>query len=134
MRCLTLTITALVLATMAFAAPNQEEVGRNEGPVQVAKAWLTSLMQGETEVVTSLSAVPFSFDGKHEVATLTELKKIYDGVVKEKGKRNTKVASAKIESSSPEKVVVSITIEGSDDTISVFVKPGDAFRVVGFRD
>ena len=127
-------VTAFVLVTMALATPSHADVGRDDGAVQVAKAWFTSLMQGETDVTTALSVVPFSLDGKREIATLAELKKIYDGVVEKKGKRNLKVASTKVNLSTPEKVTVLITIEGDDETISVFVKPGDACRVIGFRD
>ena len=127
-------VSAIVLATMALAVPSHADVDQDDGAAQVAKAWFTSLMQGETEVTTALSGVPFSLDGKHEIATLGELKKIYDGVVEKKGKRNLKIASTKMESSSPNKVIVLITIEGDDETVSVFVKPGDAFRVIGFTD
>ncbi len=140
MQCFALPITALILTAMAIARPGQADGTRDEGAaeianaVEVAKDWFTSLVRGETAVTASLSAVPFSFDGKHEIATLAELKGFYDGIVEKKGKRDILVASAKIESSSPEKIVVLITIEGSDETVSIFIKPGDAFRVVGFRD
>jgi hypothetical protein len=116
----------------AHAAPEDAVAARNRDATQVASAWFTSLMQGETAVTTSLSAVPFSFDGKLEVKTLPELKKLYDKIVADKGKRDLKLTATKIKSSEPELVVVVLMIE--DEGIAVSVKPGEAFRVVGFSD
>jgi len=48
------------------------------------------------------------------------------------GKRNLKPTSVKIEASSPENVEVILMIE--DEGVAVSVKPGEAFRVVGFSD
>jgi len=124
---------ALALAVgLAQAAPPPDEQERNENATQVAKAWFVSLMQGETAVTTALSAVPFAFDAKHEVRSLQDLKTLYDQVVAKKGKRDLKPTATKIKSSSPESVEVVLMIE--DEGIAVHVKPGDAFRVVGFRD
>ena len=91
-------------------------------------------MQGDTAVTASLSEAPFSFDGKHEIATIIELKKLYDQVVEKKGKRNLKVSSTEVILSTPEKVTVTVAIEGDDETITVVVKPGESFRVIAFRD
>jgi hypothetical protein len=127
-------LIAIFIGSMASAAPNDAKTVRDVDSVQVAKTWFISLMQGDTAVTASLSEAPFSLDGTKEIATIGELKKIYDQVVKKKGKRNLKVASTKVNLSTAEKVTVLITIEGDDETISVFVKPGDACRVIGFRD
>jgi hypothetical protein len=132
--CLLAPFFSIIIGGVAFAAPDDAKTIRDDASAQVAKAWFISLMQGDTAVTASLSESPFSFDGKHEVATIEELKKLYDQVVDKKGKRNLKVASSKVSLSTPEKVTVSITIEGDDETISVDVKPGEAFRVIGFRD
>jgi hypothetical protein len=132
--CLLAPLFAILIGGMASAAPDDAKTVRDDASVQVAKAWFISLMQGDTAVTASLSEAPFSLDGKREIATMGELKKIYDQVVEKKGKRNLKVASTKVNFSTPEKVTVLITIEGDDETIAVFVKPGDAFRVIGFRD
>lgn len=121
-----------LLMMVAQAVPEKETEVRNNSATQVARTWFTSLMRGETAVTTSLSAVPFSFDRKQEVKTLTDLKKLYDRVVKNKGKRDLKPTSVKIESSSAEKVEIVLMIE--DEGIVVTVKPGEAFRVVGFWD
>ncbi|PQJ29490.1 hypothetical protein [Rubritalea profundi] len=131
--CLLAPLIGILIGSMATAAPDDAKIARDVDSVQVAKAWFISLMQGDTAVTASLSEAPFNLDGKHEIATMGELKKIYDSVVEKKGKRNLKVGSAKVSLSTPEKVTVLITIEGDDETISVFVKPGDAFRVIGFR-
>lgn len=116
-------------ATVAWAGQEDE---RDTNAMQVAKAWFTSLMQGETAVTTSLSAVPFAFDKTQEVKTLSDLKQLYDQVVAKKGKRDLKPTSVKIQSSSPEKVEVVLMI--GDEGIVIEVKPGEAFRVIGFRD
>ncbi len=127
-------LLSILIGGMVSAAPDEEKAARDDASVQVAKAWFLSLMQGTTAVTTSLSEVPFNLDGKKEIATINELNQIYDQIVKKKGKRNLKVASTKVGLSTPEKVTVSITIEGDDETISVAVKPGEAFRVIGFTD
>jgi len=132
--CLLAPLFAIIIGGVAFAAPDDAKTIRDEASAQVAKAWFVSLMQGDTAVTASLSEAPFSFDGKREIATITELKKLYDQVVEKKGKRNIKVTSTEVSLSTPEKVTVSIMIEGDDETISVVVKPGEAFRVIGFKD
>jgi len=131
-RCLATVCGLGLLFALAQAAPPEERAARNEDATQVAKAWFTSLMSGETAVTTALSAVPFSFDGKEEVTSLVDLKERYDRIVSGKGKRDLKPTSVKIRSSSPDEVEVVLMIE--DEGIVVSVKPGDAFRVMGFRD
>jgi hypothetical protein len=132
--CVLAPLFAIIIGGVASAAPDDAKTIRDDTSAQVAKAWFISLMQGDTAVTASLSEAPFSFDSKQEIATITELKKLYDQVVEKKGKRNLKVASSKVSLSTPEKVTVLIEIEGDDETISVDVKPGEAFRVIGFKD
>lgn len=121
-----------LVVTLVQAAPPEDAATRNDSAKQIAKAWFTSLMSGETAVTTALSAVPFSFDRKQEVKSLPDLKKLYDQIVAKKGKRDLKPTSIKIESSSPKSVDVVLMIE--DEGVVVSVKPGDAFHVVGFSD
>ena len=71
-------------ASNATAVRADTNVERDESAMQVAKTWFTSLMQGETAVTTSLSGVPFNFDGKQQVKTHLELKQLYDQVVDRK--------------------------------------------------
>jgi len=54
--------------------------------------------------------------------------------VAKKGKRDLKPKSAKIKSSSPDKIEVALTIESDDEEIVIAIKPEPAFRVVGFTD
>ncbi len=133
-RCFVLPIAVIFLATMAFAGPAQTQDERDKGATQAAMTWFNSLMGGEAAVTTALCAVPFSFDGKKEIMTLPELEVLYEQIIKEKGKRDLKPVFVKIESSSPEKVVVILTIEGDDQKIAVSVKPAEVFRIIGFRD
>ena len=132
--CLLAPFFAVIIGGVAFAAPDDAKTIRDDASAQVAKAWFISLMQGDTAVTASLSEAPFSFDGKHEIATIIELKKLYDQVVEKKGKRNLKVSSTEVILSTPEKVTVTVAIEGDDETITVVVKPGESFRVIAFRD
>ena len=127
-----LTVSVTLVAAGVWAGPGYTQTERDRDATQVAKAWFTSLMQGETAVTTSLSAAPFSFDRKQEVKTLPELKKLYDQIVNKKGKRDLELTSVKTESSSPEKVEVILMIE--DEGMAVTVRPGEAFRVIGFSD
>lgn len=121
-------------ATRVFAAEPDNKSQRDESAKQVAKTWLISLMQGETAVTTSLSAIPFSWDGKHKVNTHAELKSYYDGIVDEIGKKSLTPTSVKVAESSPKSVVVQIMVEGDDETIAITVRPGEASFVVGFVD
>ena len=121
-----------LLAALARGASPEDEARRNEDAAQIAKAWFTSLMAGETAVTTALSGVPFSFDRKQEVKTLGELRELYDQIVAKKGKRDLKPTSVKIASSSPKNVAVVLMID--DEAVVVSVKPGEAFRAVGFED
>jgi hypothetical protein len=129
-------IVALVLFSNSVisADPGFPPDERDEIALQVAKAWFTSLMKGETAVTTALSDVPFSFDGKRNVESHGELKQIFDQVVARKGKRDLKPESAKIKSSSPDKIEVALKIESDDEGIVITIKPEPAYRVVGFRD
>ena len=121
-------------ASLATADRINSNDDRDKNATQIAKAWFVSLMEGETAVTTTLSGVPFEFDGKQQVKTHTELKRLYDQVVANKGKRNLKPASMKIKSSTPDMVEVTLMIDEDDEGINVLVKPGDTFRVVGFVD
>ena len=132
MRYFALPASVALLAAVAWAGPGYTKVERDKDATQVAKAWFTSLMQGDTAITTSLSAVPFSFDRKQEVKRYSDLKKLFDQIVEKKGKRDIKPTSVKIESSSNEKVEVVLMIE--DEGVVVAVKPGEVFRVVGFWD
>jgi hypothetical protein len=126
----------VVLASAGLAAlgadAGEDVSRRNEDARQVAEAWFTSLMTGRTAVTTSLSAVPFSFDRKQTVESLTDLRNLYDQIVAKQGKRDLKPTAVKIESSSSKNVEVVVMIE--DEGVVVSVKPGEAFRVVGFWD
>ena len=131
-RSVVLAVSVVLVAATVRAAPDDTQVDRDKNATQVAKAWFTSLMQGETAVTTSLSATPFSFDRKQEVTTLLELKKLYDQIVNKKGKRDLKPTSVKVMTSSPDRVEVVLMI--GNEGIAVTVKPGEAFRVIGFSD
>ncbi len=123
-----------ILTMKGVAEPANVVSERNNNATQIAKAWFTSLTEGETAVTTSLSSIPFDLDGKKVVATIPELKKIYQQVIEKKGKRSVKITSVKVESSTPDKVVLVLTIKDDDEAIRVFVKPSEAFKVVGFKD
>jgi hypothetical protein len=126
---------------------NSTKTERDENARQVAQAWFSAWMTGQTAVATSLSAVPVSLDGKRNIETIEEVRKVYDAFVKrnadviERNRKNgIKIKSIQVAASSTESVVVKITIpdddEGGkdDETIEVTVKPGHAFHVVGFVD
>ena len=52
---------------------------------QVALAWPQSLMRGDTDVTTALSAVPGAMDGGKTVKSTPELEKLLESVVEKKG-------------------------------------------------
>jgi len=124
--------TVALLSATVTASPEDPKSERDKNAEQVAKAWVVSLMQGETAVTTSLSATPFAFDKKQQIKTLSELRVLYEQIVEKKGKRDPKLTSVKIKTSTPESVEVLVTIQGEGMVIAI--KPGEAFRVVGFWD
>lgn len=122
----------VMFVAVAVAGQGYSKVERDRDAAQVAKAWFVSLIQGETAVTTSLSAVPFSFDKKQVVKTLTDLKKLYEQIVRKKGKRDIKPTSIKIQSTDDNKVEVVLMV--GDESVVVEVDPGEVYRVVGFWD
>jgi hypothetical protein len=121
-----------LLLGLAQAAAPEADAPRDAAAQEVAEAWFNAWMSGRTAVAASLSAVPFSFDKTQEVKTLAELKKLFDQIVESKGKRDLKPTSVKVASSTAENVEVVFQLDKG--AVSVSVKPGEAFRVVGFKD
>lgn len=132
--CLITALVALIITSISSAAADDAKNIRDDASTQVAKAWFISFANGDTAVTTALSEVPFNFGGIIEVKKIPVLKMMYDDVLRRKKKLNLKIAAAKVTESTPEKVTVSITVEGDDKTISIFVKPGETFRVIGFTE
>ena len=134
------TLLATVFVYFMAVAAAHTNVQRDTDAEQVARAWFTSLMQGQTAVTTSLSEVPFDFDREQEIKEHSDLKRLFDQFVEQKGKRDLKPSSIQIKSSSTERVEVVLTIADVEnegfpmERFLVTVKPGDAFRVVGFSD
>jgi nucleotide-binding universal stress UspA family protein len=113
---------------------------RAEKAKQVAKAWFESLVRGETAVTTSLSAVPFALDRVKVIESIKELDALYESIVAKKGKREIKVTAVKVaadekkaDGAKPtDRIIVHVMI--GDEAIVVCVRPGDAYKVVGFSD
>lgn len=120
-----------LLPAHSLLADDPQEV-RDTNASQVAEAWFVSLMKGNTAVTTSLSEVPFSFDRKQEVGDLKQLRNIYDQIVSKKGKRDLVPSSIEVKSPEPEKVEVVLMV--GDEGVLVLIKPGDAYKVIGFSD
>jgi len=99
------------------------------------------LTSGDVGVATSLSDVPFAWDRKEIVESISELEEMYKGVVANKGRRNLKATEIKLVDDKSEisddafpidRIMVAVMIE--DESITICVKPGDKFKVVGFSD
>ena len=134
MKTLVHTITTFVIFARLLIAPaaaaDATRIDRDQSASQVAEAWFNSLIRGNTAVTTSLSDVPFSFDREKEIDKLDELQRNFDAFVADKGGRDLKPSAIEIKSSSPDRVEIVLKI--GDEGIVVFVRPGDAFKVVGF--
>ncbi len=136
----TLLLVGLAVSSFAQAA-DEERVKRAEKAKQIAVAYFDALIQGNTAVSTSLSAVPFAWDGKETIESLPELEKGYEAIVADKGKRQIKATKVEIAAGKREiaddvfpddRIVVRVWID--DEAIAICVRPGDAYKVVGFRD
>ncbi len=108
------------------------ESDRDASALEIARIWFSELVGGDADSALRVSSVPFTFDSRNVIETMPELKEAYDKVVENKGARDIEPTSLSIDASSPEKVVVLIMIE--DEAVRVDVRPGDVFRIVGFRD
>jgi len=135
----TATILAAALVALGAAGRPAQADGipvpkeeREGSAVQVAAAWFSALARGDTAVAAALSDVPFAYDGPQEVRSHTELKRLFDLVVARKGRRDLRPESVRVVDATPERIDVALSI--GDETVVIRVRPGDACRVVGFRD
>jgi len=134
-------IGAAAVSAVAAEPATEHEQRREAKAKQVAAAWFDSLMRGDTAVTTSLSDVPFAWDGKQIIESIGELERLFESVVADKGKRNIRATGIKVVTEPNETemksfpvdcVVVDISID--DEDVSTCISPGDTFKVVGFRD
>ncbi len=125
----------------AGAKKPAQKTSRKESAKQVAHTWFQSLMSGDVAMITSLSDVPFAWDGKEIVESISKLKEMYKGIATDKGKRDLKATEIKILDDKNEisdkafpidRIMVVVMI--GDEGITICVKPGDKFKVVGFSD
>lgn len=135
---------AIFVGTLPLFAekPLKEYKPNNEDKaMQIAPVWFDSLMKGNTAVTMAVSDIPFSWDGKEAIESMSKLEEFFELVVNEKGKRDFGITDVKIAtglsenemSEVPKDCIVVLVIIGNED-IALFVKPGVVFKVVGFRD
>jgi len=142
--------SALVLllaaaAVTARAEPAEKEVAqtgpRAEKAKAAAEAWFNALTGADVKKSMALSATPFAWDGRQIVEKTADLEKLYQKVAEKKGARTLKpdsvtVADDKLEIADRcfpvDRIIVMVKIE--DEGIAVCVRPGDEYKVVGFRD
>ena len=134
-------LAGYIMIAVAADQPNLSSAARPDKAKQVAATWFESLMCGDTAVTTALSDVPFALDRKRVIESLSELEKIYEQVVSGKGIRYMRVTDIKIHEDKAEilddtfpfdRIIVHMKV--GNEHVAVCVKPGDAFRVVGFSD
>lgn len=135
-------ITAALAAAVLARGPHQDDgVPRAEKAKQIASAYFTSLMRGDTAVTTSLSAVPFAWDREDVIESLPALEKLYESVAANKGKRDIALTSIAVhqnvsrivdDSFADDRIIVHVMV--GDEKIALCVRPGDAYKVVGFSD
>lgn len=128
-----------LFTTTSIAAPDDAKDIRDKNASEVAKAWFTSLIQGNTNATISLSEVPFDLNKQQEAKSLTDLKIIYDKIVAEEASKASEVgkrwiiSSTEIKSSTPDKVEVILRIKDGEGVL-VIVRPGDAYKIIGYWD
>ena len=124
----------------AIAVP-AKDADREQNAKSVAKEWFKALMSGDVPTTMALSELPFALDRKRIIRNSQELKDVYEQVASKKGKRDLKPTKVTVFTSKSEIIqgcipvdalVVHILIE--DEGVAVSVRPGDAYRVVGFSD
>jgi hypothetical protein len=141
----------VVVAVLAFGtgicraedqAANRTDEKRHAKAEQVARAFFVSLTQGDTAVTTALSDVPFALDRKRTIESISELEKLFETVVEEKGRRDIKPTEIKVvadeneiqEDAFPADYIMVLLIIGDEEGVTLCVRPGDTFRVVGLSD
>lgn len=137
--CVMLGVAAMLC--VAAEPAKQGDPKRESKAKQVASAWFESLMRGDTAVTTALSDVPFAMDRKQTIESISELEKMLEAVVAKKGKRDIKPTTSKIGSDEKEiksdafpsdHIIVHLMI--GDEGVTLCVKPGDTFKVIGLSD
>lgn len=145
--CRMLTVSlGLILAnwqavTAGDAPHNQSPDVRAAKASQIAKAWVESLLNGQTVVTTALSDIPFAWDRKETIESLGALEMRLQAVTAQKGARDVRVAKVEVTrdeksiptDAAPKDLIIAKAWIG-DEAIEVAIKPGDAYRVVGFSD
>lgn len=108
---------------------------------QIASAWFDSLMRGDVAVTTALSDTPFAWDRKQTIESINKLEVMLESIVKDKGKRNitatvielsTDLTTIQEKAIPADYIIVHVVI--GDERVTICVKPGDTFKVVGFSD
>lgn len=134
-------IGIVAMFAVAEESAKENEPKRQAKARQIASAWFDSLMRGDTAVTTALSDVPFAWDRKQTIESIVKLEELLESIVKNKGKRNIKPTAIKVVADQKEiqknafpadYIIVKIMID--DEGVSLCVKSGDAFKVVGFSD
>ncbi len=134
-------VAVLTLVVATCFAQDQSKTTREAKAMQVASAWIQSLMRGDTAVTTALSDVPFAMDRKQTIESISELEKILESVVEEKGERNIRPTAIQIAENKNviQKQVfpadfIAVLLMIDDERVVLCLKPGDTFRVVGLSD
>ena len=142
------TVVLLLLALVPVASssvPNAPQDGniRLDKAKQIATEWLDSSFRGDTAVTTALSDVPFAFDRKRTIETISEVEEFLESMVQSKGERELNVLDVSIITDENEilnkafpanYIVVFIQLDKGGDGVKLCVKPGDTFKVVGLSD
>ena len=119
---------------------------RQAQATSVASTWFKALNDGDVANVLSLSDVPFAFNGKKVIDDTSKLKKAYTELSESKGKVSIKPHEVKVTSTNskidkecvPQHyfivniVLPSTGINESSRSLKVCIKPGDAYKVIGF--
>lgn len=131
----------LPAVALSQSPSNKAQEVRAKKATQIAKAMVECLLNGQTAVATSLSDVPFAWDRKEVIESLVELESRFNAVVESKGDRSVRATKVEVrrddkavpKDAAPIDLIIVVAWIG-DEAIEVAIKPGDAYRVVGFSD
>lgn len=111
-----------------------------EAAQEIAATWSDALISGKVHVVASLSDVPFDWDGKDRFGELADLKLALAQVVRTKGRREVRHTAVRLPSEAelaklePPADSITVIVWYDDEPVTVFVAPGEVYKVVGFSD
>ena len=129
--------------------PEPHPANQEEAALKVAGQWFDAFVKRDIKAIMPTMGLPFAFDGDI-IETEEDLLKEVKGVLEEDWGEISNVQYETIKSYKPSKeeneiirrvlpgggtfVRISVTVEGDNEAVIIYIRPGDNPKIVGFKD